>query len=155
VESKAQLITYIVAGYPNPDETVELLLSMQRGGATTLQFGVPFANPHADGTAIQKANKVALAYDVTVEKCIDMIATARTKGLTVPVILMGYMDPFMAFGLESLMESCKSAGIGGLSIVDIPAREEKSVIERAASCGLSYSPLVVPTTTSDHMRYLS
>jgi tryptophan synthase alpha subunit len=154
-ESKIDLIAYIVAGYPNPDETVDLLLSMQQGGATTIQLGVPFANPHVDGTAIQKANKAALAFKVTIQQSINMVATARTKGLRVPVVLMGYIDPFMAFGIENLMDSCKNADIGGLSIVDTTAKQEKSVIEIAASHGISYAPVVTPTTTSDHIKYLS
>ena len=89
---KAQLIAYLTAGYPHPTETVDVLLAMQNGGADILELGIPFTDPQADGATIQKANEVALSYKVTLDHCIDMVAAARAKGLTVPVVLMGYYN---------------------------------------------------------------
>lgn len=152
---KAQLIAYIVAGYPNPDETVDLLIAMQAGGADVLELGVPFTDPQADGTTIQKANEGALKFDVTLKNCIEIVTVARSKGLTVPVVLMGYYNPFMAFGLDDLMDSCKTAGVDGFIIVDLPPEEGKVFVEKASARGLSYIPLVSPTTTDDRIKYLS
>ena len=149
--TKAQLIAYIVAGYPNPNETVDLLLAMQAGGADVLELGVPFTDPQADG----KANEVALKFEVTLQNCIEIVTVARAKGLTVPVVLMGYYNPFMAFGLDKLMDSCKTAGVDGFIIVDLPPEEGKIFVEKAASRGLSYIPLVSPTTTDERIKYLS
>ena len=152
---KAQLIAYIVAGYPNPNETVDLLLAMQAGGADVLELGVPFTDPQADGTTIQKANEGALKFEVTLKNCIEIVTVARAKGLTVPVVLMGYYNPFMAFGLDNLMDSCKTAGVDGFIIVDLPPEEGKIFVEKASARGLSYIPLVSPTTTDDRIKYLS
>ena len=149
--TKAQLIAYIVAGYPNPNETVDLLLAMQAGGADVLELGVPFTDPQGDG----KANEVALKFEVTLQNCIEIVTVARAKGLTVPVVLMGYYNPFMAFGLDKLMDSCKTAGVDGFIIVDLPPEEGKIFVEKAASRGLSYIPLVSPTTTDERIKYLS
>jgi tryptophan synthase len=153
--TKAQLIAYIVAGYPNPNETVDLLLAMQAGGADVLELGVPFTDPQADGTTIQKANEAALKFEVTLQNCIEIVTVARAKGLTVPVVLMGYYNPFMAFGLDKLMDSCKTAGVDGFIIVDLPPEEGKIFVEKASSRGLSYIPLVSPTTTDERIKYLS
>ena len=83
-----------------------------------------------------------------------MVATARSKGLTVPVVLTGYNDPFMTFGIKNLAKSCISAGISGFSIVDLPANKERSVIDSSASAGLSFNPMVTPTTTNDRIKSL-
>lgn len=152
---KAQLITYLTAGYPNPDETVNLLLAMQAGGADVLELGIPFTDPQADGATIQKANEVALKYGVTLSNCIDMVASARSKGLTVPVVLMGYYNPFLSFGLDNLMDKSKAAGIDGFIVVDLPPEEGSKFVEKASSRGLAYVPLVSPTSTNDRISYLS
>ena len=152
---KAQLIAYIVAGYPNPNETVDLLLAMQAGGADVLELGVPFTDPQADGTTIQKANEAALKYEVTLKNCLEIVTLARSKGLTVPLVLMGYYNPFMAFGLDNLMDSSKAAGVDGFIIVDLPPEEGKVFVEKASARGLSYIPLVSPTTTDERIKYLS
>jgi len=153
--SKAQLITYLTAGYPHPNETVDLLLAMQAGGASVLELGVPFTDPQADGTTIQKANEIALTHGVSLTKCIEMVATARAKGLTVPVVLMGYYNPFMSYGLDKLMDHSKAAGIDGFIVVDLPPEEGATFVNKASSRGLSYVPLVTPTTTNDRVSYLS
>ena len=128
---------------------------MQAGGADVLELGIPFTDPQADGATIQKANEVALTYGVTLKSCIEMVATARGKGLTVPVVLMGYYNPFLAFGLDELMDTSKAAGVDGFIVVDLPPEEGASFVEKAASRGLSYVPLVSPTTTNERIAYLS
>ena len=153
--NKAQLVAYLTAGYPNPGETVDLLLAMQEGGADVLELGVPFTDPQADGTTIQRANEVALTHDVTLAACIDMVASARAKGLTVPVILMGYFNPFLNFGLEKLMDTAKKAGVDGFIVVDLPPEEGSSFVQKATQYGLSYVPLVSPTTTDERVAFLS
>ena len=152
---KAQLIAYLTAGYPNPNETVDLLLAMQQGGADILELGVPFTDPQADGATIQKANEVALKFNVSLKNCIDMVAQARAKGLTIPVVLMGYFNPFLAFGLDALMDASKAAGIDGFIVVDLPPEEGATFVQKASSRGLTYVPLVSPTTTDDRIKYLS
>jgi len=153
--SKAQFIAYLTAGYPNPNETVDLLLAMQAGGADVLELGVPFTDPQADGATIQKANEVALSHGVSLAKCIELVAQARAKGLTVPVVLMGYYNPFLAFGLDALMDASKKAGVDGFIVVDLPPEEGATFVAKATSRGLAYVPLVSPTTTDERIAYLS
>ena len=152
---KAQFIAYLTAGYPNPNETVDLLLAMQKGGADVLELGIPFTDPQADGATIQKANEVALKFNVSLKQCIGMVADARKKGLTVPVVLMGYYNPFLAFGLDTLMDESKKAGVDGFIVVDLPPEEGAVFVSKATSRGLTYVPLVSPTTTNERIAYLS
>ena len=93
---KSQFIGYLTAGYPHPDETVDLLLAMEAGGADVLELGVPFTYPVADGPVIQKAHEIALSHDVSLKNCLNFVACARAKGLTAPLVLMGYLNPFLA-----------------------------------------------------------
>jgi tryptophan synthase len=153
--TKAQFVGYITAGYPHPDETVDLLLSMQAGGADVLELGIPFTDPQADGSTIQKANEQALRLGVTLIKCVDMVTRARAKGLTVPVVLMGYYNPFLAYGLDKLMVDCVKAGIEGFIVVDLPPEEGQLFVSKATAHGLIYVPLVSPTSTDERISYLA
>ena len=92
---------------------------------------------------------------MTLQDCIDMVATARSKGLTVPVVLMGYYNPFNAMGLETLMDKSKAAGIDGFIVVDLPPEEGSVFVSTATSRDLTYIPLVSPTTTNERIQYLS
>ena len=152
---KAKFIGYLTAGYPHPNETVDLLLAMQSGGTDIIELGVPYTDPQADGSTIQKANETALRFCVNLKSCINMVRQAREKGLRVPVLLMGYYNPFCAFGLDELMIACKSVGIAGFIVVDLPPEEGFDFIKKASNMKLVYVPLVSPTTTSDRISYLS
>lgn len=154
-KQKAQLVAYLTAGYPNPNETADLLIAMQAGGADVLELGIPFTDPQADGATIQKANEVALKYDVSLKMCIDIVKTARSKGLTIPLVFMGYYNPFLSYGLDSLMSDCKKSGVDGFIVVDLPPEEGAAFVSKAVSNGLAYVPLVSPTTTDERISYLS
>jgi tryptophan synthase len=83
------------------------------GGAGVIELGVPFTDPQADGTTIQLTNQVALKNKVSLKDCLHYVEQARAKGLTVPVVLMGYLNPFLAYGLDKLMDDAKKAGADG------------------------------------------
>ena len=152
---KARLITYLTAGYPNPEETVELLLAMQKGGADVIELGVPFTDPQADGATIQHANEIALKYSTSLSNCLQMVEQARSKGLTVPVVLMGYYNPFMAYGIDKLMKDSIKSGVDGFIVVDLPPEEGSKFVTSASENGLAYIPLVSPTSTDERISYLS
>ena len=99
-------MAYVTAGFPTREETVPTLLALEQGGATVIEVGVPFSDPLADGPTIQKANQAALDNGVnSLEECLQMVAAARKSGLKVPVVFMGYYNPFLAFGEEMAMKS--------------------------------------------------
>jgi tryptophan synthase len=91
-----------------------------------IELGVPFSDPIADGPTIQTANTVALLNGVTIETTIGMVKEARSRGLKAPVLLMGYYNPFLNYGEERLLQDCKSAGVNGFLVVDLPPEEAVS-----------------------------
>lgn len=107
---------------------------MQRGGADVLELGVPFTDPIADGPTIQTANTVALENGVTLSDTLQMVRAARAKGLTAPVLLMGYYNPMRAYGEDVLIRDCKEAGVNGFIVVDLPP-EEAATFRTLCSAG--------------------
>ncbi|KAI6101028.1 tryptophan synthase beta subunit-like PLP-dependent enzyme [Pisolithus croceorrhizus] len=97
-EGSHALVTFVTAGYPRKDDTVPILLAMQAGGADIIEVGVPFSDPIADGPAIQETNLIALQNGVDYATILGQVKEARSKGLTVPVLLMGYYNPVLAYG---------------------------------------------------------
>ena len=119
-------MTYVTAGYPLPEDTVEIMLAMERGGADVIELGTPFSDPIADGPTIQTANTIALKNGVSIEGVLGMIKTARSRGLNVPVLLMGYYNPLLRYGEERLLNDCKASGVNGFILVDLPPEEAVS-----------------------------
>ncbi|SAM04192.1 hypothetical protein [Absidia glauca] len=154
-ENRPALITFITAGYPTPADTVDILLGLQKGGADVIELGIPFTDPLADGPVIQYANTESLKHGTDVAMCLDMIREARCKGLTVPIVFMGYYNPVLAYGEEDLVRDCKQAGVNGYIMVDLPPEESHSFRSKCLKYGLSYVPLIAPTTTEKRMDLLA
>ncbi|KAK7978791.1 anthranilate synthase / indole-3-glycerol phosphate synthase [Apiospora saccharicola] len=153
-QKRAALVTYVTAGYPTPEVMPDVMLGMQKGGADIIELGIPFTDPIADGPTIQTSNTVALKHGVTIKSTLQMVRDARKQGLTTPVLLMGYYNPLLAYGEESLLSDCKSAGVNGFIICDLPPEEAVSFRKFCSSGGLSYVPLIAPSTTEARMRIL-
>ncbi|PLB55772.1 tryptophan synthase [Aspergillus steynii IBT 23096] len=153
-EKRAALVSYITAGYPTVEETVDILLGLENGGADIIEVGVPFTDPIADGPTIQKANTKALANGVTVTSVLDMVRTARKSGLRAPVLLMGYYNPLMRYGEERMLKDCREAGVNGFIMVDLPPEEAVRFRDLCASNNLSYVPLIAPSTSESRMKLL-
>lgn len=122
-EGRPALVTYVTAGFPTPQETPDILLAMEAGGADVIELGMPFTDPIADGPTIQKANTVALKHGVSVTGCLQMVRDARAKGLKTPVMLMGYYNPVLSYGEERMLKDSKEAGVNGFIMVDLPPEE--------------------------------
>ncbi|RAL10641.1 tryptophan synthase TRP5 [Aspergillus homomorphus CBS 101889] len=153
-EKRAALVAYFTAGYPTIEETVDILLGLENGGADIIEMGVPFTDPIADGPTIQKANTKALANGVTIPWVLDTVRSARSKGLRAPVLLMGYYNPLMQYGEERMLQDCKAAGVNGFIMVDLPPEEAVRFRDFCTSYGLSYVPLIAPATSESRMKLL-
>ncbi|KAI9448911.1 bifunctional tryptophan synthase TRP1 [Lactarius psammicola] len=154
-ENTAALVTFVTAGYPTPKDTVPILLSMQEGGADIIELGVPFSDPIADGPAIQETNSVALQHNIDYSTCLRMVKEARGRGLTVPVILMGYYNPILAYGEQKAIQDAFEVGANGFIVVDLPPEEAVSFREKCAAASMSYVPLIAPSTTLHRIRFLA
>lgn len=119
-----------------------------------MQVGVPFSDPLADGGTIQKANEVALKNGISLRAVLRLVAEARAGGVTVPIVLMGYLNPILAYGQEALAKDAKTAGVDGFIVVDLPpedARKPGGFLGACDSQGLGLVPLVAPTTAAERL----
>ncbi|ODV94405.1 hypothetical protein PACTADRAFT_44601 [Pachysolen tannophilus NRRL Y-2460] len=153
-EGRNALITFITAGYPTIEDTVPILLGMQEGGVDVIELGIPFSDPIADGPTIQAANTLALSNGVTVGKCLELVKLARSKGVFVPIILMGYYNPILRFGEQEMIKESKAAGANGFIVVDLPPEEAVKFRGFCIANDMSYVPLVAPSTTDDRLELL-
>ena len=150
-EGRAAFVGYVMAGFPEPGQTVPLLLGLEAGGTDVIELGVPFTDPLADGATIQRANEVAVAAGVTFADCLEMVREARAQGLSVPLILMGYDNPLLAYGEGRAAADAAAAGADGFIVVDLPPDEAGTFREACAANGVSFVPLVAPTTAEERM----
>ena len=137
-------------------DTPAILLGMQEGGASIIELGIPYTDPQADGATIQQTNQVAIKGGTSdIIKCLEMVKVARSQGLTIPVVLMGYYNPFYQFGIENLCEKSKEYGADGFIVVDLPPEEGAVLAKSCNKYGLSNIPLIAPTTTDERIEHLA
>lgn len=155
-KGEAAFVTFVTAGYPTAQDTPAILLAMQEGGASVIELGVPYTDPQADGATIQHTNQVAIKGGTSeIPQCLEMVRKAREQGLTVPVVLMGYYNPFFQYGLDKLCEETKAAGADGFIVVDLPPEEGVALNKACVKNGLSNVPLVAPTSSDKRIAALT
>ncbi|KAI9011257.1 tryptophan synthase beta subunit-like PLP-dependent enzyme [Gaertneriomyces semiglobifer] len=154
-EGRPAFVTYVTAGYPDATDTVDVMLALQEGGADIIELGVPFSDPMADGPTIQESSFVALSNGVDLLRCLKYVEDARAQGLRVPVVFMGYYNPFLIYGEKKLMQDCVRAGVNGFIVVDLPPEEAVRFRDLCSEYGLSYVPLIAPSTTDSRIQHLS
>ncbi|KAF3407373.1 hypothetical protein DPV78_001268 [Talaromyces pinophilus] len=154
VENRPAFVTFVTAGFPTVEESVDIILGLEAGGADIIELGVPFTDPFADGPTIQSANTQALANNVTIESTLGMVKEARKRGLRAPLLLMGYYNPLLSYGEERLLHDCRAAGVNGFIVVDLPPHEAVKFRNFCAKGGLSYVPLLAPSTTESRLKLL-
>ncbi|KAG5299972.1 bifunctional tryptophan synthase TRPB [Histoplasma capsulatum] len=153
-EKRAALVAYVTAGYPEKHETPDIMLGMEAGGADLIELGMPFTDPIADGPTIQRANTQALKNGVTVTSVLDMVRTARSRGLRIPVLLMGYYNPLLQYKEDKMLRDAREAGVNGFIMVDLPPEEAIRFRDLCRKEGLSYVPLIAPATSDSRMKLL-
>ena len=156
--NKAAYIPYVTAGYPTREDTVPVLLALEKGGADIIELGMPFSDPLADGGTIQRSSHVALTENnVTFADCLAYVRDARAAGLQAPIIVMGYYNPFLQYGEVRTVADAKAAGIDGFIVVDLQP-EGGAKDEFLGACrdhGLAFVPLVAPTSTEARLRTIA
>ncbi len=149
------LNTYIVAGDPVPEATVPAMHALVRGGADLIELGVPFSDPEAEGPTIQAGIERALAHDVTLADVLDMTAAFRDEDPDTPVILMGYLNPFLRMGYEGFCTRAADAGVDGVIVVNLPPEEAGTFRDALGVRGMDLVLLVAPTTTRERAAYIA
>lgn len=151
-ERRAAFVAYVMAGFPDPDHTVPLLLGLEEGGADVIELGIPFTDPLADGATIQHANEVAVSAGVTFADCLGMVQEARAQGLSAPLVLMGYENPLLAYGEKQAAADAAAAGADGFIVVDLPPDEASTFRKACEEHDVSFIPLIAPTTAEKRMK---
>jgi len=152
-ERRLAIAVYLTVGYPDRTSTGALLRAALDGGADVLELGVPFSDPLADGTTVQRASEAALRSGVTLADCLSE-AHAVVRERDAPVVLMGYTNPFMQYGFERLAADGARAGIAGVIVPDMPAEESGELDAALAPAGLLRIDLYAPTTPNERLAKL-
>jgi len=147
-DSRAALIPYLPAGYPTPADFVAALTASAAAGADIIEVGVPFSDPLADGPVIQRATYAALAQGVDVRRTLDLIAEAK---LAVPVVVMTYLNPVLAYGVDRFLTDAERAGVSGVLLTDLPAGADVDLENRVAAGPLAFVRLIAPTTPAERI----
>jgi len=151
-KGEAAFVSFLTAGYPSAKDTPSLLLAMQEGGSSIIELGIPYSDPQADGPTIQKTNQIAIAAGTSdVSTCLAMVAKGRALGVTVPIILMGYINPFYQYGIPKLCADATEAGVDGFIVVDLPHEEAADLTAECSKHSLSNIPLIAPTTSDERI----
>lgn len=146
------LSIYFTAGFPKLEDTIPIMEAIEAGGADIIEIGIPYSDPIADGPTIQDSNMIALENGMSMKKLFDQLKGFRAK-VHLPVVLMGYLNPIMQFGMEEFCKKCKEVGVDGLIVPDLPMQqyldEYKSLFD---SYGLVNTFLISPQTSEKRIR---
>jgi tryptophan synthase alpha chain len=153
-KSNSVLNVYCTAGYPQLNSTIEVMKALQQNGADIIELGMPYSDPLADGPVIQQSSSVGLANGMTISKLFEQLKDFR-KEISVPVILMGYMNPVLQYGFQKFCADAATVGIDGLILPDLPEHEFETeygaIIKKH---GLDFVFLVTPETSEERIKKL-
>ncbi len=147
-------IPFITAGDPDLATTRDLLIELSRVGALVIELGVPFSDPMADGPVIQRASERALRHGLGIGEILDAVAGAREK-IETPIVLFSYLNPLLQFGIESLAQKAKRAGVDGVLVTDLTPEEAEQFIATLRTEDLDMIFLVAPTSTDARLQLVA
>ncbi len=151
-ENKKLLSIYFTAGYPKLDDTVEILQQLEKSGVDMVEIGLPFSDPLADGPTIQASSQAALQNGITTALLFEQLQDIR-KSVSIPLIIMGYFNPILQFGIENFCKKCAEVGIDGLILPDLPLAEyEEHYASTFKKYGLINIFLITPQTSDARIR---
>jgi len=153
-ENRGVLIPYFMCGYPSALQSIKLALAAAQTGADIIELGMPFSDPLADGATIQHAGQIALEHGMTINGCLE-IAFEISSMSDVPLILMGYYNPILVYGLETFCQRAVTSGVCGLIIPDLPPEEAEPLQHAAQKHSLSLIFLIPPTTPDERITQIA
>lgn len=148
-------ITYMVSGYPTFEDSKQVAKTLAESGADLIELGVPFSDPLADGPTIQAAGQKALENGMNLEKCIQLAASLRKDGVEIPMVLMTYYNPILAYGIERCVEDCVHAGVDGFIIPDLPPEESGEIAQVCQKNDLAIVYLLAPNSPPERVSLVA
>jgi tryptophan synthase alpha chain len=153
-EDKKILSIYFSAGYPNLNDTVQIIQDLEKSGIDMIEIGLPFSDPLADGPTIQASSTQALHNGMTTQLLFDQLKDIRAS-VKIPLIIMGYFNPMLQYGVENFCKKCAEIGIDGLIIPDLPvdvyAEQYKEIFEKH---GIINVFLITPQTADERIHFI-
>jgi tryptophan synthase alpha chain len=147
----SSLVLFLTGGYPTLDSTVDLVLRLEDGGADAVEIGMPFSDPVADGSMIQRSSAIALANGATIPWMLEQVSALHER-TSIPLILMGYVNPILRYGVDRFFVDAAAAGVDGVILPEVPLGEWerfRTIVEAQHLCGIL---LVAPTTSPARVR---
>jgi tryptophan synthase alpha chain len=148
------LVAYVMAGDPSLADTRRLVVEMARQGADIVELGVPFSDPLADGPVIQRAAARSLERGTSLQRILELVAELRRE-VDVPIVLMGYYNPLLAFGLAAFARVAAGVGVDGLIVPDLPPEEAGPLAAETGPAGLDIVYLLAPTSGPDRVKLIA
>ncbi|GAA4271059.1 tryptophan synthase subunit alpha [Aquimarina gracilis] len=153
-EDKKLLSIYFTAGYPSLHDTVKVIQDLEKSGVDMIEIGLPFSDPLADGPTIQESSTAALKNGITTKLLFEQLKDIR-QSVEIPLIIMGYFNPMMQYGVEEFCAKCQEIGIDGLIIPDLPVAEyHEHYQETFEKYGLINVFLITPQTSDERIRFI-
>lgn len=144
---------YFPLGYPDLETSIDVIEALAQNGADLIEVGLSFSDPLADGPVIQQATQIALEKGITIKKSLTAVKELRGRGVTIPLILMGYYNPMLAYGLEKFIRDAKEAGADGFIIPDLPMEEAEEFTSVAGE--LPLIQMLAPTSPDGRMEAIA
>ncbi len=157
-KNKPIFMPYFPLGYPDLDTSIDVIEALAKNGADLIEVGLSFSDPLADGPVIQKATQVALEKGITIKKSLEAVKELRQRGVEIPLVLMGYYNPMLAYGLEKFVCDAVDAGVDGFIIPDLPMEESGEFMSVVGADGrppLQLIQMLAPTTPNERMEMIA
>ncbi len=151
-DHRATFMPFWTIGYPDLPTSLAMIEMLVEVGADAIELGVPFSDPLADGPTVQHSSQVALANGTRLVDCVEAVRTLRTRGVAVPLVLMGYTNPILTYGVERYAHDAAQAGASGFIVPDLPPEESGELAGYCAASGLALIPLFAPNSTPERIR---
>ena len=148
------LVVYLTVGYPSLQRTVEIAPLLSTWGTDIIELGIPFSDPVADGTTIQKASSEALKSGVTPSACLEVVQAIRQK-TSIPLLFMTYYNPIFSFGLPKFCQECEGRKVNGIIVPDLPPEEGEELEGLTSRYGLSLVYLLAPTSSEERIELIA
>jgi tryptophan synthase alpha chain len=142
------LSVYFTAGYPRPEDTADIIKQLEKNGVDLIEIGMPFSDPTADGPEIQRSSEIALKNGMNLHLLFEQLSEIR-QSVNIPLVLMGYINPVLRFGMETFCRQCKKTGIDGLILPDLPMEEFQLHFRKIFLKNQLHNILLITPQTSD------
>ena len=152
-QNKPIFMPYFPLGYPDLTTSIDVIEALAKNGADLIEVGLSFSDPLADGPVIQQATQVALEKGITVKKSLEAVKELRKRGVTISLILMGYYNPMLAYGLEKFIHDAREAGADGFIIPDLPLEEAEEF--QSINGDMPLIQMLAPTSPDERMESIA